>query len=90
MPMDVKTYDTAFVNLSDGSLLGMNYGITVRYINGSDFTFHSGIFRSCVLWEYIDQLELVALPQLPGSVDSVCIIGVHECVFINHNIFFNN
>lgn len=90
IPMDVKIYNNkTIVNLSDGSFLKINYGITVdrQCKSESVLRFHKGTFRSCVLSEYIEQLELVTLPQLPEGVDSVCSIGVHEYVFIDHNNF---
>ncbi|XP_063399983.1 uncharacterized protein LOC134684614 [Mytilus trossulus] len=89
MTMDEKIYEDTIVNLSDGSLLEMKYGITVTSLSTCVLTLHMGNFESCVMPEYIEQLwGPVTLPRLPEGTDNVCSVASHKIVNMTGAVTF--
>ncbi|XP_076116695.1 uncharacterized protein LOC143084171 [Mytilus galloprovincialis] len=89
MTMDEKIYEDTIVNLSDGSLLEIKYGITVTSLSTCVLTLHMGNFESCVMPEYIEQLwGPVTLPRLPEGTDNVCSVASHKIVNMTGAVTF--
>lgn len=75
--------DDTIANLSDGSLLKIKYGITIKSLSHCTvpctFKIEMGGFVSCIMPELLEDLwGPINIPPLPKGIDNVCSVASHK------------